>query len=155
MMDKDRFQTLVEKMYSTVEELEQMFPESSFPLDGHLVGSMGECLVADAYGLKLLKASNKGFDAVTEDGLQVEIKTTQSTTKSKKVGFRHKPEHSIIVKLHSDGSFDEIYNGPGSLIWNEFDEKKRPSNGQYQISINRIRMLNEDVAASDTLPRVD
>ena len=50
-----------------------------------MVGSLGECLVADAYNLLELKtASNKSYDAVTETGLEVEIKATQSNS----VAFR-------------------------------------------------------------------
>jgi hypothetical protein len=41
-----------------------MFPGRHFTPDGHMVGSLGECLVAHAYGLELQTASNKGFDAI-------------------------------------------------------------------------------------------
>ncbi len=63
-MDHDKFQKLVKQLYSTVSELETMFPGRHFTPDGHMVGSLGECLVADAFGLELLTASNKGFDAI-------------------------------------------------------------------------------------------
>jgi len=43
--------------------------------------------VADAYGLELMAASNKGFDAVTSSGKKIEIKATQS----KSVAFRSEP----------------------------------------------------------------
>ena len=67
-MDHDKFNQLIKQLYSTVSELEAMFPERHFTPDGHMVGSIGECLVADAYGLVLKKASNKGFDATATDG---------------------------------------------------------------------------------------
>ena len=62
-MDYARFQRLIKNLYSTVKELENMFPGRHFTPDGHMVGSIGECLVADAYDLELMTASNKGFDA--------------------------------------------------------------------------------------------
>ena len=150
-MRKHRFQLLVQQLYDIVDELEEMFPGRRFTPDGHMVGSMGECFVADAYGLVLQQASNKGFDAVTDSGIEVEIKTTQTDRYS----FRHPPEHSIVVKLRRDGSFEEVYNGPGALIWDEFEGRKLPTNGQYQISANKLRRLNEAVASSDTVRRVD
>ena len=59
MIDQGKFQSLVKQLYVLVEELESMFPGRHFTPDGHMVGSIGECLVADAYGLELITASNK------------------------------------------------------------------------------------------------
>ena len=149
-MDHDKFQTLIKQLYSTVSELEAMFPGRHFTPDGHMVGSIGECLVADAYGLELKTASNKGFDALASDGREVEIKATQS----KSVAFRSEPEHAIIIKILPNGTFDEVYNGPGNLVWQEFSGKKLPSNGQYQISLSKLKLLNKKVSASDLVSRV-
>ncbi len=149
-MDHDKFQRLIKQLYSTVGELELMFPGRHFTPDGHMVGSIGECLVADAYGLNLQTASNKGFDATTQDGKEVEIKATQS----KSVGFRSEPEHAIIIKLLSNGAFEEAYNGPGNLVWQQFLDKKLPSNGQYQISLNKLKELNKQVSDSSRVPRI-
>ncbi|WP_182963519.1 DUF6998 domain-containing protein [Aeromonas veronii] len=132
MLDHKRFQRLVQQLYSTVEELEEMFPGRHFTPDGHMVGSIGECLVADAYGLELMNASNKGYDALSPSGLQVEIKATQA----KSVAFRSQPEHTIAIKILPNGTFEEIFNGPGKLVWQQFDGKPLPSNGQYQISLH-------------------
>ena len=44
----DKFQHLVSELYSTVNALESMFPGRHFTPDGHMLGSIGECLVADA-----------------------------------------------------------------------------------------------------------
>jgi len=92
MIDHDRFQGLIKTLYSTVEQLEVMFPGRHFTPDGHMVGSIGECLVADAYGLELMPASNQGFDAVAPDGTKVEIKATQSNS----VAFRSAPERPRV-----------------------------------------------------------
>lgn len=149
MIDHDKFRTLVKQLYATVNELEAMFPGRHFTPDGHMVGSLGECLVADAYNLKLETASNRGFDAVTEAGLEVEIKATQSTS----VAFRSQPQHTIIIKILPDGTFEEIYNGPGSLVWQQFEGKRLPSNGQFQVSLNKLRQLNQTVAQADRVPK--
>jgi Family of unknown function (DUF6998) len=149
MIDHDKFRTLVKQLYATVNELETMFPGRHFTPDGHMVGSLGECIVADAYNLELKTASNKGYDAVTETGLEVEIKATQS----KSVAFRSQPQHTIIIKILRDGTFEEVYNGPGALVWDQFTGKRLPSNGQFQISLNKLRQLNQTVAQSDRVPR--
>jgi hypothetical protein len=142
-MDHERVRGLVQQLYATLSELEEMFPGRHFTPDGHMVGSLGECLVADAYGLTFMSASNKGLYAVTPDGRKVEIKATQA----QRVAFRHKPAFVVVVKINKDGTFDEIYSGPGGPVWQHFAGKSLPSNGQYQISINRLRELNQSVPA--------
>jgi hypothetical protein len=62
-MDHEKFQSLVKSLYASVRELEVMFPGRPFTPDGHMVGSIGECLVADAYDLHLMPPSNQGYDA--------------------------------------------------------------------------------------------
>ena len=150
MIDHQKFQQLVKQLYALVNEFEAMFPGRHFTPDGHLVGSLGECLVASAYGLDLLTSSNKGHDAVTQSGIEVEIKATQAGS----VAFRSAPQHTILIKILPDGTFEEIYNGPGPLVWEQFAGKQRPSNGQFQISLARLRGLNESVADAKRLPRV-
>lgn len=149
-MDHDRFRTLITRLYTTVKELEEIFPGRNFTPDGHMVGSIGECLVSDAYDLELKTASNKGYDAVTKAELEIEIKATQSNT----VAFRGKPLHTIVIKILPDGTFEEIYNGPGKYVWDQFEGKPLPRNGQYQISLTKLRVFNQSVAQSDRVPRV-
>lgn len=149
MIDHDKFQKLVQQLYETVYELESMFPGRHFTPDGHMVGSIGECLVADAYDLELMTASNKGYDATTKTGEKVEIKATQS----KSVAFRSEPQYAIVIKILPNGTFEEIYNGPGALIWNQFNDKPLPSNGQYQISLNKLAALNTQVKDSQRITR--
>ena len=150
MIDNDKFKGLVMQLYATVKELECMFPGRYFTPDGHMVGSLGECLVANAYDLELETASNKGFDAVTSSGLEVEIKATQA----KSVAFRSEPAHTIVIKILPDGTFEEIFNGPGSVVWQEFKGKKLPSNGQYQISLTKLRKLRVSVSQTDRVQKV-
>ncbi|MCY4357310.1 MAG: hypothetical protein OXD01_07285 [Gammaproteobacteria bacterium] len=151
-MNHMKFRSLINQLYSTVAELEALFPGRHFTLDGHIVGSIGECLVADSYGLELVTASNKGYDAISKrEGKKVEIKATQSN----KVAFRSKPEHIIVIKILTDGSFEEFYNGPGDPVWQKFDGKPIPKNGQYQISLNTLKILNKDVLERQKIDRVD
>jgi hypothetical protein len=149
MIDHDKFRALVQQLYATVTELEGMFPGRHFTPDGHMVGSLGECLVADAYGLELKTASNKGYDAVTKSGCEVEIKATQSNS----IAFRSEPQHTIVIKILPDGTFEEIYNGPGAVVWQQFKGKRVPSNGQFQIALTKLRKLNQSVAQADRAPR--
>lgn len=148
-MDEKRLPVLVSDLYKIVGELEEMFPGRHFTPDGHLVGSLGECLAAYHYGLELLPASSPGVDAV-KNGCKIEIKATQG----KRVALRSGPQHLLVLHLRRDGSFSEVYNGPGDIVWQEFEGKAKPSNGQYQISLSRLKSLMQGVSSSLRLPMV-
>lgn len=112
-MDRERLPELITDLYRIVGELEAMFPGRHFTPDGHLVGSLGECLAAYHYGLELLPASSPGVDAV-KDARKIEIKATQG----QRVSLRSSPEHLLVLRLNREGGFSEMYNGPGDIVWN-------------------------------------
>jgi len=147
-MDPVRFPILIKSLYGIVSELEEMFGRPFTP-DGHMVGSIGEALVAHHYGLILTPPSTPGCDAKTSDGRSVEIKATQGN----KVAFRCKPEHLIVLRINRDGTFEEIYNGRGDRAWGLVSHKGMPSNGQLQISLAALRKLNQQVAEGERIPR--
>lgn len=148
-MDRTRFPTLVKQLYGIVDELERMFSGRHFTPDGHMVGSLGEAIAAHYYGLRLLTASTKGKDA-EKNGKFVEIKATQR----KSVAFRCEPEHLLVLKIHEDGQFTEIYNGFGKRVWDAVKHKPLPSNGQYQLSLARLSKLNVEVSPEERLKRI-
>lgn len=71
---------LVEQLHAVVEELEAMHPGRKFPLDGHLVGSIGEAAAEAMFDIRLVPASSSGHDAVARDGRRVEIKATYGSS---------------------------------------------------------------------------
>lgn len=148
-MEHERFKKAMSDLYAVIRKLEDMFPGRPFTPDGHLVGSLGECLVADAYGLTLMAPSNEGYDAVDGSGRKVEIKATQTSC----VAFRSEPDHCIVIRILKDGSFQEKYNGPGNRIWNEFHGKPTPKNGQYQISLTKLSKLQQFVPLDEKIQR--
>ena len=148
-MDSARFPEIIKQIYDLVSELETMFAGRHFTPDGHMVGSIGEALAAHYYDLQLLTASTKGHDAV-KDGKRIEIKATQGSS----AAFRSSPEHALVLKINKDGSFVEIYNGPGERIWAQFAGKKLPSTGQFQISLKKLKELNSLVAEQERIQRV-
>jgi len=147
-MDRERLLELIADQYRIVGELEDMFPGRSLTPDGHLVGSLGECLAAYYYGLDLLTASSPGIDAAARDRY-VEIKATQG----RRVALRSGPEHLLVLQLDRRGGFSEVYNGPGENVWSALKDQPRPSNGQYQVSLPRLMKLMEDVPLAARLPQ--
>jgi hypothetical protein len=65
----------VAAIYRAVAELEALYPDRKFTPDGHLVGSIGEVVAAEALGLTLHPSSHPGHDAFDANG-DVQIKMT-------------------------------------------------------------------------------
>lgn len=139
--------SLVRRLYTVVAELEALFPGRKFTLDGHLVGSIGEVLAAHYYGLTLLPSSAPVHDATASDGRMVQVKATQA----KSVALRAKPEHLLVLQLKPDGSFDEVYNGPGGLVWESAGKMQK--NGQRPIGVAKLIRIMQGVSRSDRVPR--
>ena len=138
----------IRQLYAIVQELEHCYPGRKFTPDGHLVGSIGEVLVAEHYGLTLLPNSSETHDAVAADGRLVQIKATQT----KRIAISSEPEHLIVIKLTHNGSWEEIYNGPGDLAWN--NAGKMQKNGQRPISLARLQSIMHSVDRKDVIARI-
>jgi hypothetical protein len=145
-MDEARFPEIVRSIYSSVAELERMFPGRKFTPDGHMVGSLGEAYAAHHYGIELHGASFECHDG-TCDGKNIQVKATQGN----RVAVTAEPEHLLVLRLHRDGAFTEVYNGAGSRVWSLVAHKPRPKNGQYQVSVATLRTLMNSVPEQERL----
>lgn len=136
---------LILALYAIVGELEQRNPGRKFTPDGHLVGSIGETIAAERYGLTLYPASTVTHDAMSPCGREVQIKATQVG----QVGLRSEPEHLLVLHLAQDGSVSEVFNGPGALAWNAAGKMQK--NGQRPISERKLRELAAVVVMADRI----
>lgn len=135
----------IQELYQITNELETMFPGSKFTLDGHLLGSIGEVLVAAKYNLELLDNSAKTHDAKTADGKLVQIKATQTN----RISISSEPQYLIVIQIDPDGNWSEIYNGPGVLPW--MKAGKMQKNGQRSLSISKLKDLMATVPEADQI----
>jgi hypothetical protein len=148
-MDVNRFPELIRAIYRAVDELEAMFPGRHFTPDGHMVGSIGEALAAYYYGIELFPASFKGHDGKLGDRL-IQIKATQA----KSIAISSEPKYLLVLRIAQDGSFVEVYNGPGAQVWASVSSKPRPKNGQYQVRLSTLQRFMPSVPASERVARV-
>ncbi len=147
-MDESRFPEIVRDLYRVVGQLEVMFPGRPFTPDGHMVGSLGECLAAYYYGLELLPCSFPSHDARAGERL-VQVKATQGNV----VSIRSEPDQLLVLRLNKDGGFEEVYNGRGCRAWALVSCKELPRNGQYQVRLSALRKLMSAVPVAERLPR--
>jgi len=112
-----------------------------YTLDGHSLGSLGEDLAKEIYGIELKTPSTKHHDATCQTRGEVEIKITGLTGKS--VGLRGPYSHLIVFKLVSHEEAEVVYDGSGIGIWETASNGKTPSNGQRTIRIAKLRALTQ------------
>lgn len=148
MGDAEDLTCIIGELYELVGELERKHPGRHFTLDGHLVGSIGEVFAAERYGIELFTASAETHDGEAPDGRLVQIKATQRGS----IGITSEPEHLIVLRIDEKGELEEIYNGPGKSVWAVVADRMRPKNGQYQISLSKLRELDGRVAPEDRIP---
>lgn len=140
----------VRQMLLIVEKLCAAYPKKKFTLDGRLVGDIGEVLVEDAYDLDLFADMKKHHDGECSDGRLVQIKATMK--KSLTFPADHIPNYYLGVQIHSDGTFTEIFNGPGAIAWKAVKGRAAPKNNLFSVQITTLKSLQTEVAEADKIP---
>jgi hypothetical protein len=124
----------VAAIYRAVAELEALYPDRKFTPDGHLVGSIGEVVAAEALGLTLHPSSHPGHDAFDADG-DVQIKMTGGDS----VSLYATCDRLVVLRIASPEEAEIVYDGTGIPAWE--DAGKIGKNGQRRISIKRLATI--------------
>src|SRR5258706_15060312 len=140
----------VRQMLAIVEKLCVAYPKKKFTLDGRLVGDIGEVLVEDAYELTLFEDMKKHHDAESSDGRLVQIKATMK--KNLTFPADHVPNYYLGVQIHQDGSFTEVFNGPGAVAWEAVKGRASPKTNLHSVSIAALSKFQLRVRPEDRIP---
>ncbi len=132
----------VAAIYRAVEELAVTYPGRPFTPDGHLVGSIGEVVAAEALGLELYPASHPGHDAFDANG-DVQIKMTAGTG----VSLYDCCVRLVVLKIVTPEEAEIVYDGPGEPAWAAAGPKQK--NGQRRVSLVRLKAIQ---ATRNSLP---
>lgn len=125
----------VARIYKATAELEALYPGRKFTPDGHLVGSIGEVIAAEALGLKLYPMSHVGHDAFDSNG-DVQIKMTAGT----RVAMYATCARLVVLRVVSPEEAEIVYDGPGQPVWEKAG--KIAKNGQRSISLYCLRAID-------------
>lgn len=141
----------IKQLLAIVEQLHVAHPKKKFTLDGRLVGDLGETLVEAVYDVELFTKNERYHDGETSDGRRVQIKATM------KMDFTfpasHVPDYYLGIQIHGDGSFSEIFNGPGDIAAQTVKGRQQPKTNLHGISVSALKKLNELVGEKDRIPR--
>ncbi|MBN9293658.1 MAG: hypothetical protein J0G96_06740 [Flavobacteriia bacterium] len=144
-------------LFATISKLQDKFKHHNkkFTLDGKLVGDIGEVLVAEKYGLTLYHDNTRthdGYVTLSPDK-EVQIKASFNNYFYFTKNLDEIPLYFIAVNLYQDGTFEEIYNGSGTLIYNKL-LSHLPSERQYnyRLSVTKLKELNRSKENLDKVP---
>jgi hypothetical protein len=137
MYRRVRLPVPVAAIYRAVAELEAAYPRKFTP-DGHLVGSIGEVVAAEALGLTLYKASRAGHDAYDANG-DVQIKMTGG----RRIALYAECIRLVVLRVVSHEEAEIVYDGPGAPVWAAAG--KLAKNGQRSISVAKLIRLAQSI----------
>jgi hypothetical protein len=122
----------VAEIYKATAALAAKYPSRKFTPDGHLVGSIGEVIAAEALGLTLYPMSHSRHDGYDANG-DVQIKMTAG----KSVAMYATCDRLVVLRIVSPKEAEIVYDGPGEPAWQQAGKMGR--NGQRVISLSRLR----------------
>src|SRR6266487_119639 len=100
-------------VFQGIDRLRAAFPNRRFTIDGRLVGDVGEVIAELEYDVTLNEVSQPDHDGTTKDGKKVQIKATFKDS----LTFKTASDFLLGFKLYPDGRYEEVFNGPGQLIY--------------------------------------
>jgi hypothetical protein len=133
-MKKIRLPEPVARIYRAVEELEALCHPRKFTPDGHLVGSIGEVLAAEALGLTLYPMGHAGHDAHDANG-DVQIKMTARRS----IAMYSECVRLVVLRIVSSEEAEIVYDGPGKPAWEAAGGTGK--NGQRVLSLSRLQQI--------------
>ena len=141
----------VKDLLEIVEALHARYPIKNFTLDGRLVGDLGEVLAAAEYDINLFEGLAKHHDGASSDGRFVQIKATMKDSLTFPVD--HIPDYYIGIKIHSDGSFSEIFNGPGLAAYEAIKNRAPTKTNLHSIPLSTLKKLNSGVNENERIKK--
>jgi len=139
MANAKRIHQLLNRLYKICDELSQECGGRPCTPSGFCIGTPGEFLAADAFGLKLLPGNSKDFDAETPEGEPVQIR---SSGKGSYIPIYGGHGLLLVVKIRKT-MIQLIYGGPAINAW---DAARKPNHrGVRTISLTTLKMLYADL----------
>ena len=148
-----RIEDAVKQLLAIVERLRIAYAVQNrrFTLDGRLVGDIGEVLAEAHYDLKLHASGQKHHDGLTSDGRSVQVKATMQ--RSLTFPCDHTPDYYLGIRIHPDGTFEEIFNGPGKTACEAIKNRKLSKTNLHSISIGALAKLSAGVPETERIRR--
>jgi len=139
----------LEKIFSGIKQLKEALPSKEFTIDGRLVGDIGEAIVQRDYDLTLYEGLAKDYDGETPCGKKVQIKATFKNS----LTFKKVSDYYIGIKIFEDGTYEEIFNGPGKVIENKYNHRKGFGKDLLSFPNKRLSELSVNVPSEQRIAK--
>ena len=149
MNDKYNIADALRLIFEGINRLKEAFPKKEFTIDGRLVGDIGEMIAAIEYEIELFDVLCKGHDGKTSEDRLVQVKATFKDS----LTFKSVPEYYLGLKLYEDGRHEEIYNGPGKLIYDKYSHRKGIGKELLSFPNTDLQKLSASVPEKDRIPK--
>ena len=136
-------------IFQGIDMLKSQFPTKAFTIDGRLVGDIGEIIASLEYDLTLYTVQAATHDGETADRRKVQVKATFKD----KLTMTAIPELYLGLQLLEDGTYREIFNGPGSVIAKQFSHRKGIGEKQLSFPITTLEQLSKTVDSKQRIQK--
>lgn len=136
-------------IFQGIEGLRNAFKDRQFTIDGRLVGDIGEVIASLEYDIALDEISQPGYDGTTSDGRRVQIKATFKD----QLTFKTVPDYYLGFKLNPDGTYEEVYNGPGNRIFEQFSHRKGIGLVLLSFPNSELRKISKNIPEDKRIPK--
>jgi hypothetical protein len=134
-------------IFHGIKQLREAFPKKSFTIDGRLVGDIGEIIAALEYGIELYEVQKANHDGETSDDRKVQVKATFKDS----LTYKTVPDYYLGFKLFEDGQYEEIFNGPGNIIYEHYKHRKGIGEKQLSFPVKKLKKLSGMVPESERI----
>src|SRR5437879_6797736 len=139
--EQEAVKHIVATIFSAQDALRDLAPDQRWAGMGNLLGDYGEFIAIGKYNLKKAPGGADGYDAVTTDGLKVQIKANHS---SSTIGFRGEADLLLVLKVESNADWRELYYGPFKPVREKAAYSKRDN--KYVIPVTWLQSLKKAIA---------
>lgn len=144
VIDPTRLRWLLWALFRVSTELERMFPGRSFMPEGRLADALAKSIAEALYDLGSILADD------TEESHALVVKAALGG----KVQLRECPRRLLVLRLFCDGSFEEVYNGPGELAWDLAEAARHGAKGSRAVKLSALREAMRDLEGKERLARI-
>lgn len=148
MAEHEIIKEALQKIFEGIGQLRRAVPIKEFTIDGRLVGDIGEAIVQRDYDVSLYEKLVEGYDGVTSDGRLVQIKATFKSS----LTFTKTPDYYLGIKINEDGSYIEIYNGPGKYIKKRYGHRKGFGEKLLSFPNSVLMKISQEIPEDEKIP---
>lgn len=139
----------IQQLYTITQKLRERYKkwDKKFTLDGRLVGDIGEVLAAEKYGLNLYRENTEIYDG-EEKATKRKVQIKASFKGYFQFPNKKVPNYYLAVMIDDKGLLDEIFNGPGQFVMENYIKKnniKPYKDSYYTLSKRILKDLNKVV----------